>query len=322
MIEAVVSLTSLGFLAAFGLSMASRKFHVDVDPRLEVLEDILPGLNCGACGYPGCPGFAEGLLAREAELTACAPGGDDVVAKLAEVLGLEAESTIKKIAFLKCGGSVEKAVMEAQYEGVEDCRAAILLGGGGKLCRYSCVGFGTCEKVCPFDAIVVAENGLPVVDPEKCTACNKCVVACPRDVLALEPAAHEVVIRCSSPEAAKVVKKACQVGCTGCGICEKVCPTEAATLDGLLASIDPDKCVQCGICASKCPTGAITDGMMPRPAVFISDACNGCTICAKICPTDAITGSAKELHEVDPARCIGCTLCIGRCPVDAIGAVD
>ena len=318
MVTAVVSLTGLGLVAAFGLSLASKKFHVDVDPRLETIEGILPGLNCGACGYAGCPGFAIGLLAGETEPTGCAPGGEVVISQLAEFLGLEVGDVVKNIAVLQCGGTNEKAAMEAEYDGVQDCRAAILIGGGGKACRYSCVGYGTCEAVCPFDAIVMKPDGLPIVYADKCTACNKCVVACPRDVLALEPLNHEVRVSCSSTDAGGRVRKVCQVGCTGCGICEKVCPVEAVKVENNLAFINPDKCVECGICADNCPQDTILDGMLPRAPVFISDACNGCTICAKVCPCDAIQGETKELHVVDPERCTGCQLCVERCNVSAI----
>jgi len=318
MVTAVISLTGLGLVAALGLSVASKKFHVDVDPRLETIEGILPGLNCGACGYAGCSGFAVGLLEGEAEPTSCAPGGEVVVGQLADFLGLEVGDVVKQVAVLKCGGTWEKASMEAGYEGVQDCRAAVLVGGGGKACRYSCVGYGTCEAVCPFDAIVMRPDGLPVVDADKCTACNKCVVACPRDVLALEPVTHQVRIRCHSADTGARVRKVCQVGCTGCGICEKVCPVEAAGVDNNLATIIPGKCVECGICAANCPQNTISDDMLPRSPAFITDACNGCTICAKVCPYDAIEGQAKERHVVDPARCTGCRLCVERCNVSAI----
>lgn len=318
MVTAVVSLTGLGLVAAYGLSLASKKFHVDVDPRLETIEGILPGLNCGACGYAGCSGFAVGLLEGEAEPTACAPGGEGVISELADFLGLEVGDLVKQVAVLHCGGGAGKVEMEAEYDGVLDCRAALLIGGGVKACRYSCVGFGTCEAVCPFDAIAIGSEGLPVVIPEKCTACNKCVAACPRKVLTLEPVTHEVRVRCHSEDAGGRVRKVCKVGCTGCGICEKVCPVEAARVDDNLAFINPDKCVECGICAANCPQDTILDGMLPRAPVLITDACNGCTICAKVCPYDAITGEAKERHVVDPEHCTGCRLCVERCNVKAI----
>lgn len=320
MIEAVVSLTGLGIIAAAGLSVASKVFHVDIDPRLEVIEGILPGVNCGACGYPGCSGFAEGLLSGEAEPTACAPADKETVHKIAEYLGMEVRDTVRKVAVRRCGGGSGKVVLQAKYEGVLDCRAAVLVGGGSKSCLYSCIGYGTCKSVCPFDAIVIGEDGLPVIDPDKCTACNKCVVACPRHILTLEPVTHEVHVRCSSKDAGARVKRVCQVGCTGCGICEKACPVNAITQENNLASIDPETCVECGICAANCPTNAISDGLLPRAPVFITDACNGCTICAKVCPYDAITGENKEQHVVDPGRCVGCALCVERCPVQAISS--
>lgn len=321
MLSAVISLTGLGFVAAFGLGLASKKFAVEVDPRQVEIEGALPGVNCGACGYPGCSGFAEGVLTGIAPVTGCAPGGKDVAHRLGQIMGLEVGDVVRRIAVLKCGGDCQLAAREARYEGVTDCRAAILVGGGGKSCRYSCVGYGTCEKVCPFGAIVMNDRGLPVVDPDLCTACNKCVVACPRKVLALEPVVHDVIVRCSSGDPAARVKKVCQVGCTACGICEKVCPTEAITVAGNLAAIDPYRCVECGMCASRCPTGAITDAQLPRRTITISEECNGCTICAKICPVDAIAGLSKERHVVDPLRCIGCGLCVPRCTVKAIASV-
>jgi electron transport complex protein RnfB len=318
MIAAVASITGLGIIAAVGLSVASRVFHVEVDPRLEFIEGVLPGVNCGACGYAGCSGFAEGLLAGEVEPTACAPADEATMHKIAEYLGMEMGDVVRKVAVRRCGGGHGKASLLARYEGVRDCRAAVLVGGGGKACLHSCIGFGTCKSVCPFNAIVMGKDGLPIIDPDKCTACNKCVVACPREILILEPVDHEVHVRCKSRDSGGRVKNVCQVGCIACGICEKACPVDAITQENNLASIDPGTCVECGICASLCPMNTITDGLLPRAPVFISEACNGCTICAKVCPYDAITGQTKERHVVDPERCTGCRLCVEKCPVEAI----
>jgi Na+-translocating ferredoxin:NAD+ oxidoreductase RNF subunit RnfB len=318
MIAAVASLTGLGIVAAVGLSVAAKVFHVDVDPRLEVIDGMLPGVNCGACGYAGCFGFAEGLLAGEVEATVCAPADEATIRKIAEYLGLEVGDMVRQVAVRHCGGGHGKAALKAQYDGIKECRATVLVGGGSKACLYACIGYGTCKSVCPFDAIVMGEDGLPVIIQEKCTACNKCVVACPRNIMNLEPEKHKVHVRCSSTDAGPRVKKVCQVGCTGCGICEKVCPVNAIIQENNLAAIDPATCIECGICASNCPTDAITDGLLPRAPVIISEECNGCTICAKVCPYDAITGEAKEQHVVDPVRCVGCGLCVERCPVQAI----
>ena len=254
--------------AAFGaiLSFAAKVFAVEKDPREEAILECLPGANCGGCGFPGCAGYAAAVAAGKAEVNNCAAGGEGVAAQIAEIMGVSAGDSVKQIAVVHCTGcGIDHT--KYNYEGVKDCLAASRLPGGGPLgCDYGCLGFGTCEKVCPFDAIHVV-NGVAVVDAEKCKACGKCVDACPRHIIALEPfkTKKHVAIPCSSHAKGPVVTKVCSNGCIACGICVKACPKEAITLDNFLARIDYDKCIGCTICAQKCPRGLITvDGVVPE----------------------------------------------------------
>ncbi len=254
--------------AVFGaiLSFAAKVFAVEKDPKEEAILECLPGANCGGCGFPGCAGYAAAVAAGKADVNNCAAGGEGVAAQIAEIMGVAAGDSVKQVAVVHCTGcGIDHT--KYNYEGVQDCLAASRLPGGGPLgCDYGCLGFGTCEKVCPFDAIHVV-NGVAVVDEEKCKACSKCVDACPRHIIALEPykTKKHVAIPCSSHAKGPVVTKVCANGCIACGICAKACPKEAITIEDFLAKIDYDKCIGCTICAQKCPRGLITvDGVVPE----------------------------------------------------------
>jgi Na+-translocating ferredoxin:NAD+ oxidoreductase RNF subunit RnfB len=254
--------------AVFGavLAYAAKVFAVEKDPREEAIVECLPGANCGGCGYPGCSGYASAVVAGNAGVNSCAAGGEAVAAKIAEIMGVAAGASVKQIAAVHCTGcGVEHT--KYNYQGISDCLSASRLPGGGPLgCDFGCLGMGTCEKVCPFDAIHV-KGGVAVVDEEKCKACSKCVDACPRHLIALEPykTKKHVAIPCSSKAKGPVVTKVCGNGCIGCSLCAKACPKEAITVDSFLAKIDYDKCVGCGICAQKCPRHLITvDGVVPE----------------------------------------------------------
>ncbi len=265
-IYAVAVLLVMG--AAFGaiLAFAAKVFAVEKDPREEAIAGCLPGANCGGCGYPGCAGYAAAVVAGTASVNACAAGGEAVANQIAEIMGVSAGDTVKQIAVVHCTGCGADHT-KYNYVGVNDCLAASRLPGGGPLsCDYGCLGMGTCEKVCPFDAIHV-KDGVAVVDEDKCKACSKCVDACPRHIIALEPykTKRHVSIPCSSHAKGPVVTKVCSNGCIGCSLCAKACPKEAITMDNFLAKIDYDKCIGCGICAQKCPRGLITvDGVVPE----------------------------------------------------------
>lgn len=316
-------LVGLGALAALGLGLASRKFAVAVDPRVETLEGDLPGINCGACGYAGCSALARALAAGEAEPTACIPGGAAVAAALAQILGVEAGESLSRVAVVHCKGTHAVAADKGVYQGLGDCRAAYLVGGGPKLCNYGCVGLGSCERSCLFDAIHVGADGISHVDRELCTGCGACVEACPKNLIELVPSDVLVPVRCSSPLKGKAVSAVCTAGCIGCGKCQKTCPFEAIQMERGLARIDPQLCTSCGLCVPVCPTGNIDDLVEVRYRAAIDpDVCTGCGRCLEACPVEAIEGVPDKSHRVLTKRCISCYRCLAVCPVQAVSKVD
>jgi electron transport complex protein RnfB len=260
----VLSLGGLSFIFGTGLSLASKKFEVETDPRIDAVREALPGANCGACGYPGCDGLAAAIVEGNASVNACPVGGSPVAEKVASIMGVEAEASERMVARVICQGDCDRAIDKFKYQGIEDCAAASMLADGQKACSYGCLGLGTCERVCPFDAIHVNEKGIAEVDREKCTGCNKCVVACPKNVIELIPASSEVQVACNSQDKGKFVKAYCNVGCIGCRICVKACQFDAMTFNNNLAKIDYVKCTNCMVCAEKCPTKAIYADFMKK----------------------------------------------------------
>lgn len=254
-IYAVVAMGGLGALLGGILAVASVKFHVEVDPRVEKVREVLPGANCGACGIPGCEAAAEAIVEGKIPYDACIAGGNSVSEAVAEVLGIEAgEWAEPLVTVLRCQGGRGKVQLRYQYQGVADCHAAQLVAGGPLACAYGCLGFGDCVEACPFDAMRMAEDGLPQIDLDKCTRCGICINICPRDILAFLPESAEVAVLCVSKDKAKVVREACKIGCIACKACEKVCEPEAITVVDNLAVIDYTKCTSCGKCVEKCPT--------------------------------------------------------------------
>jgi electron transport complex protein RnfB len=308
---------SIGLLLGLGLAFAAKKFAVPKDPRVEAIEAVLPGANCGGCGYPGCAAYAVAVVEGRAAVNGCSAASSAAHSEIARVMGTQAVDKEKETAIVLCNGG-RSAVNAFEYHGPETCKSAILVMGGQKACSYGCLGFGDCVKVCPFDAMIMGDNGIPVIDTVKCVACGKCVEECPRNIITLWPLNRKVVVACSSRDKGGIARKACSVACIGCGKCEKVCPVQAIVIDGFLARIDPDKCINCGLCASECPTGAIVDGVPVRPKAFIDSSCIGCTLCTKVCPTNAIEGKLKEKHEVIADKCIGCGQCVEKCPKKSI----
>ncbi len=220
----IAILGGMGFVFAVGLAYASKRFAVEIDPRVEAVEEALAGINCGACGYAGCKGYAEAIVAGEEGIDLCAPGGADTLRGVADVMGIEATEVTPKVAVAQCQGGHEEAQTKFTYYGLEDCRAAQMVGAGFKSCTYGCLGLGSCAAACPFDAITMSENGLPVVDEEKCTACGICVTTCPRDIMALTPMTQGVYLGCINKDRGRGVKEMCQVGCIACRLCVRKNP--------------------------------------------------------------------------------------------------
>ncbi len=247
-----------GIFIGFFLGISGEKFKVEVDPREEAITGVLPGNNCGGCGYAGCSGLAAAIVKGEAEVGGCPVGGEPVAAQVAKIMGVEAGASVKKVAFVKCAGTCEKAKTDYEYFGEEDCSMlAFVPNGGPKACNFGCLGFGNCVKSCPFDAIHVVD-GIAVVDPEACKACGKCIAACPKQLIELVPHDAAQKVQCASRNKGKDVMAACSVGCIGCKLCEKNCPAGAVTVADNIAHIDYEKCTRCGVCAQKCPKKIIT----------------------------------------------------------------
>ena len=322
-IKSLVFMGGVGAVFGFGLAYAAKKFAVKTDPRVEAVRDALPGANCGACGFAGCMGYAEAVVGNpDVAVSMCAPGKSPVAEKIAEITGKKAEKVEPKIARVFCQGGNSLSQRKFIYTGVMDCTAAVLAAGGDKSCEYGCLGYATCMRACPFDAIRMSADNLPIISKEKCTACGKCVAACPKQVIELAVESKAVVISCHSKDKGIDVKKKCQVGCIACGICVRTCPVDAIKIDNNLARIDHAKCIVCGLCVKKCPTSAIRDYIPARPKAYIDPSkCIGIDVCEKVCPVNAISGEIRSLHVVDQEKCIGCRMCESRCPKKAITMV-
>lgn len=254
---AIVAIT--GLLIGLLLGLAGEKFKVEVDEKELLVRDVLPGNNCGGCGYAGCDGLAKAIANGEAPVNGCPVGGASIAEQIGEIMGVASGETVKEVAFVKCAGTCDKASSKYNYYGITDCNTAMMTPGeGSKACSYGCLGLGSCVKACPFDAIHIV-NGIAKVDREKCVACGKCVITCPKALIELVPYDAQYLVHCNSLDKGKAVKEKCDTGCIGCGICSKVCSFDAVTVVDNIAHIDQTKCQKCGACASKCPSKVIFD---------------------------------------------------------------
>lgn len=269
-IYTVITLGAIGSSAAVILYFVAQKFKVYEDPRIDEVEQALPGANCGGCGYAGCRAFAEACV-KEGDLSDlyCPVGGNDCMGGVAKILGLEAVKKDPRVAVLRCNGTCEHRPKINNYDGAATCAIIHATYSGESACQYGCLGCGDCCAVCDFDALHMDPvTGLPVVDEDKCTACGACVRECPKDLFELRkklPKHRKIYVACRNEDRGPVNKKACAVACIGCSKCFKVCEYDAITMGNNLAFIDSDKCKFCRKCAPVCPTNAIIEtGFPPR----------------------------------------------------------
>lgn len=297
MIFAIISLAVLGGIFGVVLAVANNKFAVEVDPRVEAIIAALPGANCGSCGFPGCGGYAEAIVEGTAPLNACSPGGDVVYTAIAKIMGAEVdENSVKErqVAQLMCNGGVDNSKFLYEQSGFTDCYTVASHFQGPKACNYGCFGLGSCVKACPFGAITMGPDQLPVIDRDKCTACGVCVDTCPQKVLKLAGISQLVQVRCNNKDKGKVAKDVCKVACISCKMCERNCPEDAihvvADGNGSIAVIDYDKCTNCGTCVEKCPTKAIE----------------------KLLPANECIDTVKLDNSKEQKGCSHCGLCQGE----------
>ena len=249
-------LGGLGVVFGLGLSYASKIFAVDIDKRIAMIKEVLPGANCGACGYPGCDAFATGVVEGSAKIDGCPVGGYETASKIAEIMGATVDECEKKVARIFCRGTYSASKEKYDYYGIEDCFTASQVFGGQKACAHGCLGFGNCKDACAFDAIVI-EEGIARILEENCTGCGKCVEACPQNIIELVPEKKRYAVLCRSKDKGAITRKSCSVGCIGCMKCVKACPKDAISMVDNHAVIDTEKCVNCGVCVKVCPTSAI-----------------------------------------------------------------
>lgn len=241
MIQAVLILTLTGIVLAVAIGLVVKYFGVEQDPRAEKLMDLVPGANCGGCGFAGCADYVNAIIQGKAKLGMCTSMTDEAIAKASELLGGAAmEAKEKKVAVVCCQGDDEVATSRAFYNGVTDCINAQNIANGGKACTYGCLGFGSCARACPFGAIEITEKHIAVVHTDICKGCGKCIATCPRHIIKLVPASVQNHVLCSNPESFKLKKTACKAGCTGCKKCAKSCEEGQITFNGFLASINYD----------------------------------------------------------------------------------
>ena len=271
LLSTILTLSLLGILAAVVLYFVAQKFKVEEDPRIDEVEKMLPGANCGGCGFAGCRGMADALVKND-DISAlfCPVGGGDTMKGIAAYLGKAAPEKEPMVATVRCGGVCDKRPRTNTFDGAKSCAVASSLYVGETACAYGCLGYGDCVAACAFDAIHInPETGIAEVDAEKCTACGACVKACPKKIIELRkkwPKGRAVYVGCVSKDKGAIVMKACKAGCIGCGKCEKVCAFGAITIENNLAYIDSQKCKLCRKCVNECPTGAIKlVGMEPLP---------------------------------------------------------
>lgn len=255
---ATLSLGGMGMIFSIGLSIANKRLYVEEDPRLAQVIEELPGVNCGGCGLPGCAAFADAVVAGEAEITGCPVNSAEGAEAIAAIMGIEITTSERLIARVLCQGGNYETAKKGVYHGIETCIGATFAGGGDKLCSYGCIGYGDCVRSCPFDAMYMNDNGLPVVIDEKCTGCGNCVEACPRNIIELHPESHKLFVLCKNQDSPKESRKICTKACIACGICVRLAGEGNMEMKDNLAIVNYDKYGSDSVFPTeKCPTDGL-----------------------------------------------------------------
>lgn len=265
----IAIMSVLGLLLALVLFFIAKKFKVEEDPRIDEVEKVMPGANCGGCGFAGCRAFADAAVkAPNLDNNYCPVGGNDVMKKVAAILGYEVAEKAPMVAVVRCNGTCENRPKTNVYDGIQSCKVKAALYSGDTGCSFGCLGCGDCVAACQFGAISMdPATGLPVVDDSKCTGCGACSKACPKGVIEVRakgPRSMRVYVSCVNKDKGPVAKKACAAACIGCGICMKTCTKGAITVENNIAYIDYEKCKLCRECEAMCPTGAIHGVNFPK----------------------------------------------------------
>ena len=266
-IYTLVSLCTIGVILAVILYVIAQKFKVDEDPRIDDVEALLPGANCGGCGFPGCRGFADACVrAATLENLRCPVGGNPTMKSVGDYLGLSVEESEPLLAVVRCNGDCDQRPKTNVYDGAVSCAVAATLYAGDTACTYGCLGCGDCVEACQFEAIYMDTKGLPVVIQDACTACGACAKACPKQLIEMRPKGpknRRIYVACMNRDKGGVAKRACAVACTGCTKCQKVCEFDAISINNFLSYIDPNKCRLCRKCVEVCDTHSILEINFP-----------------------------------------------------------
>jgi len=318
----IPTIVTAGVMAAAGIALGviagrvRRPFY----SRIDRIRRTLPDLDCGVCGYPRCTDFAEAVAGDGAGSLVCIAGGPRTAHAIADVLGVDAEPAESAIAVVHCRGGRREAINRANYEGVVDCRAAILLDNGVKACVEGCLGLMTCVRECPFGALSINNDGVAVVDRRKCNGCGTCVDACPRNLLSILPEVHKIFLACNNHDEGTGVSSRCLAGCTSCGECITITSSGAVSMQDHLPVLDYRTPGENFLAAAyACPAKCFVDLARARPRANIDTACDGCGACVIACPVKgAITGFPGKRHVVGKELCIGCGRCLAVCHAHAV----